>query len=56
MDKETSSIGRQVIPWLNKHSLALVLFLSLLHVGLAYTHTRDSGRVDPLLIPSTLQL
>lgn len=28
---------------LNQHHLALVVILSLLHVGLAFEHTRDSG-------------
>ncbi len=42
------NVTNRVTNWLGRHSLQLVLIMSLLHVGLAYIHTRDSGRADPL--------
>jgi len=32
--------------WLKRHHMLLALLLSTLHLGLAYTHVRDSGRTD----------
>ena len=46
MDKLRSYDPRVVIGWLKKHNFLLVLVMSLLHIGLAYIHTRDSGRDD----------
>jgi hypothetical protein len=34
--------------WITKHNYLLVVFLSILHVGLAFIHTRDSGGADLL--------
>lgn len=42
----------KVTKWCNARSFALVLILSILHVGLAYMHTRDSGRAD--ILPTTV--
>jgi hypothetical protein len=36
----------KAVKWCNARSFALVLILSILHIGLAYMHTRDSGRAD----------
>lgn len=38
--------GRSLVEWLNDHSFRIVMILSLLHIGLAYIHTRHSGRAD----------
>lgn len=38
--------GRPLVGWLNDHTFKIVLILSLLHIGLAYLHTRHSGRAD----------
>jgi hypothetical protein len=46
----------KVTKWCNARSFALVLILSILHVGLAYMHTRDSGRADTLLLATPLNL
>lgn len=46
MDKLRCYDLRVVIGWLKKHNFLLVLVMSLLHIGLAYIHTRDSGRGD----------
>lgn len=46
MDKQKSSIFDVVVGWLKEQSFVLVLGMSLFHVGLAYIHTRDSGRGD----------
>jgi hypothetical protein len=37
-----------VCVWLRRHGFAMVLLLSLIHVGLAYIHTRASCRIDSL--------
>jgi hypothetical protein len=50
MYETVRSVTNNVTNWLNKHSFKLVLIMSLFHVGLAYIHTRDSGRADPLPI------
>jgi hypothetical protein len=42
----------KAVQWFNARSFALVLIFSTLHVGLAYMHSRDSGRADT--IPVTL--
>lgn len=38
---------RQKLPsirsWLNDHAMTLVVFLSIIHIALAYIHPRDSG-------------
>ncbi len=36
---------RRVVAWLGGHHVALVVLLSLLHVGLSCIHARDSGGV-----------
>lgn len=46
MDKLRSYDLDVMIGWLKKQSFLLVLGMSLFHVGLAYIHTRDSGRGD----------
>jgi hypothetical protein len=38
----------KVTKWCNARSFALVFILSICHIGLAYMHTRDSGRADIL--------
>jgi hypothetical protein len=38
--------GHSLVEWLNEHCFKMVLILSLCHVGLAYIHTRHSGRAD----------
>jgi hypothetical protein len=38
--------------WLNHHAFATVLVLSLMHIGLAYIHTRHSGRADYQFFPT----
>jgi hypothetical protein len=43
MDQKMSRIVHNVIRWLKEHMIRLVLLLSLMHVGLAYIHSRDSG-------------
>jgi hypothetical protein len=35
-----------VCMWLQQHSFAVVLVLSLMHIGLAYIHTWASRRTD----------
>lgn len=52
MDKLTSSAGSRATQWLKKNSVAIVVVLSLLHIALAYNHTRDSGRSDLLQQPA----
>lgn len=32
--------------WISNHSLLLVVLLSIIHVGLACIHSRDSGGAD----------
>jgi hypothetical protein len=32
--------------WLKRHRILIVLLLSTLRLGLAYTHVRDSSRTD----------
>ncbi len=51
MESRVKVVGRGVIRWLQSHSLAIVVVMSLLHIGLTYMHTRVSGRADffPLL-------
>lgn len=39
------SSGR-VFAWLNRHHVAFVVLLSLLHIGLSCIHVRDSGGAD----------
>ena len=51
MYETVRNVTNTVTNWLNKHSFKLVLIMSLFHVGLAYIHTRDSGRADPLPSP-----
>jgi hypothetical protein len=46
MDKQKSGVFDVVVGWLKEQSFLLVLGMSLFHVGLAYIHTRDSGRGD----------
>ena len=43
MDGEMVRMARSASDWLKKHSFALVLLMSLFHIGLAYIHVRDSG-------------
>jgi len=43
MDWKMSRIVHNVIRWLKEHMIRLVLLLSLMHVGLAYLYSRDSG-------------
>lgn len=50
MYETVRNVTNTVTNWLKKHSFTLVLIMSLFHVGLAYIHTRDSGRADPPLI------
>lgn len=50
MYETVRNVTNNVTNWLNKHSFKLVLIMSLFHIGLAYIHTRDSGRADPLLL------
>jgi hypothetical protein len=38
--------SRRVMAWLGKHHVALVVLLSLLHIGLSCIHARDSGGAD----------
>jgi hypothetical protein len=42
MDK-VNTVVRNVVSYLNEWNLAIVVVLSVLHVGLAYIHTRESG-------------
>jgi hypothetical protein len=46
MDKQKSGVFDVVVGWLKEQSFLLVVGMSLFHVGLAYIHTRDSGRGD----------
>ena len=46
MDKTLNGEVRAVRHGLKKNQSILVLLLSLFHIGLAYIHTRDSGRTD----------
>jgi hypothetical protein len=46
----------KVTKWCNARNFTLVSVLSILHVGLAYMHTRDSGRADTLLLATPLNL
>lgn len=46
MDKQKSGVFDVVVGWLKEQSFLLVLGMSIFHVGLAYIHTRDSGRGD----------
>jgi hypothetical protein len=39
----------RIVAWLSKHHVALVVLLSLLHIGLSCLHARDSGGADPSL-------
>jgi hypothetical protein len=48
MDNKMYGMVEKVFGWLKKRSFILVLLMSIFHVGLAYIHTRDSGRADPL--------
>ena len=43
MDRKMFRIVQNVIGWSKEHMIGLVLLLSLIHVGLAYIHGRDSG-------------
>jgi hypothetical protein len=43
MDRKMFRIVHNVVSWLKEHMIGLVLLLSLMHVGLAYIHSRDSG-------------
>ena len=43
MDRKMVRIVHNVIRWSKEHMIGLVLLLSLIHVGLAYIHGRDSG-------------
>jgi len=29
-----------------KHSLSIIVILSIIHIGIAYIHSRESGRAD----------
>ena len=40
--------GCSLTEWLNNHGFKIILILSLVHIGLAYIHTRHSGRADYL--------
>jgi hypothetical protein len=46
MDKQKSGVFDVVVGWLKEQSFLVVLGMSLFHVGLAYIHTRDSGKGD----------
>jgi len=35
--------GRNAVRWLKMRSFEIVIILSILHIGLAYIHARDSG-------------
>lgn len=49
MGKEDGRLVREIVDRLNKYHFVLVVLLSLIHIGLAYAHTRDSGRTALLL-------
>jgi hypothetical protein len=34
------------VKWCNARNFVMVMILSVLHIGLAYMHTRGSGRAD----------
>lgn len=46
MDKQRIYDLDVVFGWLREKSFLLVLGMSIFHVGLAYVHTRESGRRD----------
>jgi hypothetical protein len=45
---------RRVVGWLNVHHVALVITLSLFHIGLSCIHVRDSGGSDSVDIATRL--
>jgi hypothetical protein len=46
MDNSLKQTVRKVCNWLNKKHVFLICVLSVVHIGLSCTHTRDSGRAD----------
>jgi hypothetical protein len=48
MDKMSAAV-RNAVGCLKKWSFTIVVVLSIVHVGLAYIHARESGGVDPPL-------
>jgi len=43
MDNSVKRSFRRAGQWLNIHHVALIVLLSLLHIGLTCIHARDSG-------------
>jgi hypothetical protein len=46
MAKTDRTFAKTISAFLHRHHLLFVVLLSLLHVGLALTPLRDSGRAD----------
>jgi hypothetical protein len=50
LDRAVVRYGCSFAEWLNNQSFKIVLVLSLMHIGLAYIHTRYPGRADRLFL------
>ena len=46
LNRTVARWGRSFMAWLNGNTFQIVLILSLVHIGLAYIHSWDSGRAD----------
>ena len=49
MDEKNETALKRIAKWFLKNSFYIVVTLSVLHIGLAYIHTRESGRADQFL-------
>ena len=47
MDK-MNAVVRNAVGYLKKWSISIVVLLSIIHVGLAYIHVRESGQANQL--------
>ena len=50
MDKKNEKFAYKVTNWLSRFSFYIVVGLSIFHIGLAYIHTRESGKADHIFI------
>lgn len=50
MDKKMNLVVRNAVRCLNKWSFEIVVVLSVLHIGLAYIHVRESGETNRSLL------
>jgi len=43
MDKMKTAVRTRVVRWIKRWNFSIVVIFSILHIGVAYFHDRDSG-------------